>query len=473
MKILVLAGGSGTRLFPLSRSKFPKQFLRLEEGKPSLFQQTVKRALRLTENPEDLLIVTNAEHAEHKFLVERELEEVGASGAEVLLEPEGRNTAPAIALAVKFLKEKGLENEHLFVMPSDHLISPLEKFVEGVLPTFRWVEEGYILTYGIRPTKPETGYGYVEAEEALGDGVFKVKKFHEKPDRETAIRYLSSGNFYWNSGMFAFSLQTILEEFKRHAPEIYRWIEEDKFENALASFGKLPEISIDYAIMEKTDRAAVKPLDLFWSDVGSWDSVYEILPKDKEGNAVVGTVKHLGARNSLFFSASGRLVAAIDVEDLAVVDTDDAILITKRSSSQKVKELVKLLKSDPRFKKLTEFHTLVHRPWGSYKVLYEEAGVKIKKITVKPGAALSLQLHYHRSEHWIVVRGTAKVVLEDEKGNLREIFLRENESIFVPKTRKHRLINPGKVPLEIIEVQVGDYLEEDDIVRFEDKYNRV
>jgi mannose-1-phosphate guanylyltransferase/mannose-6-phosphate isomerase len=280
-----------------------------------------------------------------------------------------------------------------------------------------------------------------------------------------------AGNYYWNSGMFAFSIKTILEEFKKHSPDIFNQINEKTFEEVVISFIDMPDISIDYAVMEKTDKAVVLPLNIVWSDVGSWDSVYEVLDKDENENVKVGNVIDIDTKKSLIFG-NERIIATVGVEDLMVIETPDVIVIAKKGEGQKIKDLVSVLKSNHNTKELTEFHKTVHRPWGSYTELEKGERYRIKRITVKPGEMLSLQLHYHRSEHWVVVKGTAKVILEDSEGNRKEIFLHENESVFVPKTTKHRLVNPGKIPLEIIEVQVGEYVEEDDIVRFEDVYKR-
>ena len=473
MKIIILAGGSGTRLFPLSRKNYPKQFLKFNDNK-SLFQKTIERSL-LFANPQDLIIVTNKDY---QFHIKNQLAELFNSltnkVSNIIFEPIKRNTAPAIALAAKFALEKLKvdENEVLFVFPSDHFISPEIKFAEYVNKAEILARKGYIVTFGIRPTKPETGYGYIESDNVKIENAYKVKKFHEKPDLETAKEYLAKGNYYWNSGMFAFTIKTIFEEFKKYAPEIYKILENKTFEELLENFEKLPDISIDYAVMEKTDRAVVLPLDIGWSDVGSWDAVYDIMNKDQNGNVKVGEVIDIDTRNSLILS-NKRIISTIGIEDLIIVETDDVLLVAKKGESQKVREIVKILEKDKNFKNLTEFHTTVYRPWGSYTELEKGDRYRIKRISVKPGEALSLQLHYHRSEHWVVIKGTAKVILEDEKGELKEFFIHENESIYVPKTRKHRIVNPGKIPLEIIEIQVGEYVEEDDIVRFEDIYNRI
>ena len=473
MKVVILAGGSGTRLFPMSRKKHPKQFLKVGKGK-SLFQKTVERNL-LSVEPEDIIVVTNRDY---KFHVRHQLAELAEDlpdKVSVIFEPVGRNTAPAIALAVKFAIEKlGInEDEVLFISPSDHIISPDDKFAEYMKEAEKIAKEGYIVTFGVRPTKPETGYGYIESGSRLeGLDAYEVARFHEKPDLKTAQNYLMQGNFYWNSGMFSFTVKTILKEFKNYSPEIFELFSQNSFEQLVGAFEEMPDISIDYAVMEKTDKAAVLPLDITWSDVGSWDAFYEVMDKDENGNVKDGDVIDIDTKNSLILSDK-RVVSTIGVEDLIIVETDDVLLIAKKGEGQKVREVVKRLKENESFKHLTEFHTTVHRPWGSYTELEKGERYRIKKITVKPGEALSLQIHYHRSEHWIVVKGTAKVVLEDDNGNLKEYFVHENESIYVPKTKKHRLINPGRIPLEIIEVQVGEYVGEDDIVRFEDKYQRL
>ncbi|NPA58394.1 MAG: mannose-1-phosphate guanylyltransferase/mannose-6-phosphate isomerase [Aquificae bacterium] len=473
MKLTILSGGSGTRLFPLSRKFFPKQFLDFGDGE-TLLQKTVKRGLKITNSPQDILISTNGAY---QFHIKNQLTELCGSPSKlphIILEPEGRNTAPAIALSVVYAMDKlGCgKDEVMFITPSDHIISPDDKLVEYVKQAEKLAEQGYIITFGIKPTKPETGYGYIEADtEGKLDGGFRVKQFHEKPDLKTARQYLASGRYYWNSGMFMFTIGTILEELRVHAPEIFSLIDGKTFEQVVEEFENMPDISIDYAVMEKTKRAAVLPMDIVWSDVGSWDSVYDVLEKDENKNVKIGNVVDLDTKNTLIFG-NKRLISTIGLEDLIVVETDDVLLIARRGDGQKVKDVVNILKKNPKTKHLTEHHTTVYRPWGSYTELEQGDRYRIKRITVYPGEALSLQMHYHRSEHWIVVKGTAKVILEDGDGNLEEVFVHENESIYVPKTTKHRLINPGKVVLELIEVQVGEYVGEDDIVRFEDKYNR-
>ncbi|ACO03811.1 MAG TPA: mannose-1-phosphate guanylyltransferase/mannose-6-phosphate isomerase [Persephonella sp.] len=473
MKSIILAGGSGTRLFPLSRKKFPKQFLSFGDDE-TLLQKTIKRNLKAVNDINELIIITNNDYQFHVKNQISDIIELSEKELHIILEPIGRNTAPAIALAVKYALDKlgSSEDEVLFISPSDHIISPDDKFVEYVKKAEELAKKGHIVTFGINPVKPETGYGYIEADtQNKIDTAYKVRQFHEKPDLETAQKYIMSGNYYWNSGMFAFSIKTILEEFRKHIPEIYNQIENQTFEEVIMNFEDMPDISIDYAVMEKTDKAVVLPLDITWSDVGSWDSVYDVLEKDESQNVKIGNILDVNTKGSLIFG-NKRLISTIGLEDLIIVETDDVLLIAKKGEGQKVKEIVNKLKESEETKDLTEFHTTVFRPWGSYTELEKGERYKIKRITVKPGEALSLQMHHHRSEHWVVVKGTAKVILEDKEGNLKEYFIHENESIYVPKSTRHRLINPGKIPLEIIEVQVGEYVEEDDIVRYDDKYKR-
>jgi mannose-1-phosphate guanylyltransferase/mannose-6-phosphate isomerase len=460
MKIVILAGGGGTRLFPLSRSSYPKQFLQIE-GEQSLLAQTVTRFLAIAP-PSDLLIVTNDAYQRH---VQSELADCNAQAAHILLEPVGRNTAPAIALAARYCLDKlgAAQNEVIFVSPSDHLIRSQPDFVAAVKKAEQIAGQDKIVTLGILPDKPEPGYGYIHAAEAWGDG-FSVESFKEKPDQITAQKYLAAGGYYWNSGMFAFTIDCLNAEFQKHQSDVYR-ILALPFDEMQLKFQQMPNISIDYAVAEKSQKMVVIPFQGYWNDIGSWDAIYEAMPKDEFGNAVRGDCLPLHCTNTLMMSRS-RLLAGIGLEDLLVVETDDVIVVAHRGESQRVKELVTELKRQSR-KEATE-NTTVYRPWGSYTVMGEGKGYKIKKIRVTSGQKLSLQLHYHRSEHWVVIGGTAKVTVAQMKK-----MVHRNESVYIPPATKHRLENPGKIPLEIIEVQNGDYLEEDDIVRFADNYGRV
>ncbi|MEZ0343591.1 MAG: mannose-1-phosphate guanylyltransferase/mannose-6-phosphate isomerase [Caldimicrobium sp.] len=462
MKAVILAGGSGTRLWPLSRKNYPKQFLRLNSER-SLFQQTVERILPIV-SPENIIITTNSEY---KFYVLSDLKEIlpnQYSLPSIIFEPVSRNTAPAIVLALKYCLEtlNCSEDEIIFVTPSDHLIKPEEKFRDYLLKAERAAKAGKIITFGIKPDKPHTGYGYIKAVNTSHE-VLQVERFTEKPDLETAKKYLQEGGYFWNSGMFLFRIDTILEELKKHAPKIYSLFNLE-LEGLISHFYEMPDISIDYAVMEKSDRLSVIPLELYWNDIGSYDALYEALEKDNKGNVFQGNVLALNTRNT-FILGNKRLICTIGLEDLLIVETEDAILIARKGEAQKVREIVDLLKKEGR-KEVSE-HVFSHRPWGTYKVLEEGQRYKIKRIVVNPGEKLSLQRHHHRAEHWVVVRGTAKVTIDQ-----RELFLHENESAFVPKSTLHRLENPGKIPLEIIEVQSGEYLEEDDIERFDDHYGR-
>lgn len=458
MKIIILAGGGGTRLFPLSRTNYPKQFLKLNSGL-SLLAQTVKRFLPLAKAT-DIVIVTNKEHLHH---VKAELAAAGATEAHILLEPVGRNTAPAIALAARYcLDELGSPpDEVLFITPSDHIIEPATGFHQAVRQINGLAGE-YIVTFGIKPDKPETGYGYIQAGAKLGAG-YLVDSFREKPDQVTAEAYLAAGNYYWNSGMFAMSIGTLMTELAAYQPEIHE-LARNPLASVIETFADMPSISFDYAVAERSKRVVTIPLTASWSDIGSWDAIYEALPKDADGNAIEGDCLPVDCSGSLMLGHS-RLIAGVGLEDTLIVETADVILVAKRGESQKVRNLVAELKN--RGRREASEHTTVYRPWGSYTVLGEGPGYKLKKITVSPGQRLSLQLHYHRSEHWIVTGGTAKVTIGSQ-----EQMIHENESAFVPPSTKHRLENPGKVPLDIIEVQNGKYLEEDDIVRFDDIYGR-
>ena len=461
---VILSGGSGTRLWPLSREAYPKQFLPLV-GSSTMLQATWERVAPLASGP--ALVVANNEH---RFMVAEQLRQIGCNPSAVLLEPTGRNTAPAIAVAALQAIANGAD-PLLLVLPSDHVIRDAKAFREAVTRAATAAEAGKLVTFGIVPTGPETGYGYIKA--GTGEGVQPVEQFVEKPDMETAKRYVDAGTYYWNSGMFLFKASRYLEELGRLQPQMLAACkaaleaaghDEDFVRLDKEAFAACPSDSIDYAVMEKTDAAAVLPLDVGWNDVGSWAALWEVAEQDGEGNAHHGDVISFGCRNTLAWG-DGRLVALLGLEDVVVVDTDDTVLVAHKDRVQEVKEIVSQLKAQGRSE--ANLHRKVYRPWGAYDSIDMGDRHQVKRITVKPGAALSLQMHHHRAEHWIVVSGTAEVTCGD-----KVLLLTENQSTYIPLGVTHRLRNPGKLPLELIEVQSGSYLGEDDIVRFEDVYGR-
>ncbi len=461
---VILAGGTGSRLWPLSRELYPKQLLQLIDD-TSLLQTTVLRVSQLDEVLPPLLVVGE----EHRFITRRQIEnlELGED-CKILLEPIGRNTAPAVSGAVEYCASETDEDTILLILPADHLILRKAAFQDAVAKAVELADEGKIVTFGIEPQHPETGYGYIEQGEGSS-----VQSFCEKPDLETAQSYLDKGNYYWNSGMFAFSIKTFREEMERFAPEILSCMREavllgskdgNFFRLDEAAMTRSPSDSLDYALMEKTDRAAVVAADLDWSDIGSWHALWEVSHKDGDGNVTLGDVIMEDTRNCLVRSEN-TLVTTVGLEDTLVVETSDAVLVAPLSRAQDVKKIVSKLKINSR----DEFrlHRTVHRPWGSYTVLEQHERYQIKRITVSPGSKLSLQMHHHRHEHWVVVSGTARIT------NGEEVFLLyENQSTYIPSGVMHRLENPGVIDLELIEVQNGSYLGEDDIVRFEDDYGR-
>lgn len=461
---VILSGGSGTRLWPLSRKAYPKQLLSLTGGKYTMLQETALRVKRWAAP----IVVANEDH---RFIVAEQLQQVDERKPTILLEPVGRNTAPAIALAALAALQKHTD-AIIAVLPADHLIKDKKTFLDALKKGVLAAEKNQLVTFGIVPTHAETGYGYIKAVKSKTEAQ-KIQQFFEKPNLATAKRYLKSGNYFWNSGIFVFKAAVYLAELGEHHPAMLANCQKsfaqsqqdlDFLRIDKATFSKCPEDSIDYAVMEKTAKAVMVPLEAGWSDLGSWSSVWEEMDKDKSGNVLNGDVVANDCKNSLFF-ANDHLITAIGVEDLVVIDTSDALMITKRDRVQDVKKLVDQIKSGKRSEHL--IHRKVYRPWGSYEGIGYGSRYQVKRIVVKPGASLSLQMHHHRAEHWIVVVGTAKVQRGEE-----ELILKENESIYIPLGAKHRLSNPGKEPLELIEVQSGGYLGEDDIVRFEDHYGR-
>jgi mannose-1-phosphate guanylyltransferase/mannose-6-phosphate isomerase len=465
---VILSGGSGTRLWPLSRKNLPKQFLALS-GSSTLFQQTIERTRTLAGIGAPIVVCSE----DHRFLVAEQLRALGIDGASILLEPVPRNTAPAIALAA-WQAQASNADAILLVLPADHLIGDTTNFAEAVGKALPLAGQDWLVTFGISPAAPETGFGYIKQAEAIGHGAFRVERFVEKPDAATAEKYVSSGDYAWNSGMFLFKASRYLEELKQFAPTIHA-TSEAAFKTAKAdldfvridqdAFAASPEKSIDYAVMENTSRAAVLPVSCEWSDIGSWDALWATSTRDSDGNRLEGDVIAIDSHNCFVRGTDRRLVAALGLEDIVIVDTPDAMLVASRSRVQNVKQLVDKIKSDGRQEHL--FHRKVYRPWGSYDSIDVGDRFQVKRISVKPGAALSLQKHHHRAEHWVIVSGTAEVTRNEEV-----FLLGENESTFLPLGAVHRLRNPGKVPLELIEVQSGSYLGEDDIVRLEDVYGR-
>lgn len=461
---VILSGGSGSRLWPLSRKLRPKQFLPVV-GEDTLFQATLSRLHGLA-GLQAPLVVCNEDH---RFMVAEQLRALGESSQGILLEPVGRNTAPAIALAALYAQRSQATDTLLLVLPADHVIADIAAFQQAVMAAIPFARQGNLVTFGIAPQRTETGYGYIQH-----DGNNRVLRFVEKPNATIAEEYVRSGEYWWNSGMFLFQADTYLDALAQYQPALLEHCTQaladvrddgDFVRVAAAPFQACPSLSVDYAVMEKASNVAVIPLDAGWSDVGAWSAVWEAGQQDAAGNVLRGDVLVQDAHHNLVYSEQ-RLVAVLGVDNLVVVDTKDATLVAHRDKVQDVKLLVEQLQAQQRPEAL--LHREVFRPWGSYDCIDGAERYQVKRITVNPGEKLSLQMHYHRAEHWIVVRGTAKVRCGD-----KTMLLTENQSTYIPLGKVHSLANPGKVPLEIIEVQSGSYLGEDDIVRFEDRYGRI
>ncbi len=454
MKIIILAGGGGTRLFPLSRDCYPKQFLHVI-GNKSLLAQTIERFLGLVE-PKDIVIVTNEKYIFH---VKAELKSINAENAHILTEPMGKNTAPAIALAQAYCSDvlDCDDDEVLFVSPSDHLIKPIKAFQELVNKASEIAKQNNIVTLGIKPIKPETGYGYIEADKNNTNIAKKVISFKEKPDLATAEKYVKEGNYFWNGGMFVFSIKTMIEELQKYMPQItditvngYKYTEEN--------FAQMPDISIDYAVAEKSHKMMMMSMqDIYWNDIGSFDAIAEVL-SDENNNAFIGDTLTENCKDTMIIG-DNRLIAGIDLENLVVVDTPDALLVAKKGESQKVKNVVNKLKQAKR--KEAKENVTMYRSWGKYTLLTESDGYRVRKVEMNPGGSLAMQMHYHRSEHWTVISGTGKITIDN-----KESIFTENQSTYIPMGMKHKLENPGKIPLVVIEVQSGKYIGDDDIVIF-------
>ena len=469
---VILCGGTGTRLWPLSRESFPKQYLTLNsDNKNSLLQNTQKRISKLDNIVEPILVCNE----DHRFIVAEQMREINIKPLSILLEPLGRNTAPAICLAALKALEK-FKDPTLIVLSSDHIIENEKKFLEVIKLGLNQASKNKLITFGIVPNAPETGYGYIKSEIAFNNDNLKgskIEQFIEKPDLETAKCYIKDSRFTWNSGMFMFKASTILSELKKFAPDIVIQCKESILESKIdldfqrlncEYFKKCPNISIDIAVMEKTKNGIVFPLNVGWSDIGSWEAVWKIANKDNNGNFIKGKTL-IEDSNNCYFLSENRLIAGLGLSNLIVIDTNDAILIAEKSKSQAVKNIVGKLKKNNIPEGIR--HKKIYRPWGDYISIIEDSRWQVKQIHVKPGEKLSLQMHHHRAEHWIVVKGTAEVQVNNENA-----VLTENQSIYIPLGSKHRLINPGKIPLILIEVQSGSYVGEDDIVRFDDKYGR-
>ncbi|MFG1172058.1 mannose-1-phosphate guanylyltransferase/mannose-6-phosphate isomerase [Erwiniaceae bacterium CAU 1747] len=463
---IIMAGGTGSRLWPMSRELYPKQFLRLN-GEQSMLQDTVSRLDGL--NVSEPLLICNEQH---RFLAAEQLRQINQLSNNIILEPVGRNTAPAIALAALSATAKG-ENPLLLILAADHVIEDKEAFHQAVLSATPLAEQGKLVTFGIVATGPETGYGYIQRGDAFGESAFGVKRFVEKPDLQTATEYLASGEYYWNSGMFLFSAKRYLEELGEFRPDILAACQlamsdvkvdavQDFIRVDVEAFSACPDESVDYAVMEKTTDAVVIPLDAGWNDVGSWSALWEVNQRDDNGNALTGDI-FTHKTSNCYINTDDTLVAAIGVENLVIVNTKDAVLVIDKSQVQNVKKVVEFLKSNDR--REYRLHRESYRPWGRHDKVVDAPRYQINRVTVKPGGKFSLQKHLHRAEHWVVLSGTAEVTLEG-----KTYLLTENQSTFIPIGSVHMLENPGKIPLELLEISSGSYLGEDDIIRLKDHY---
>jgi mannose-1-phosphate guanylyltransferase/mannose-6-phosphate isomerase len=466
---VILSGGSGSRLWPLSREHYPKPLLPLVSDK-TLLQET---ACRLDGIPDlgDAVYVCNEEH---RFLLAEQVTQIGKTPAAIILEPEGRNTAPALTLAALYLVKQD-PDAMMVVMPADHVMTEPQQFITAVEQGSDNAEQGALVTFGIVPESPETGYGYIKRDAQIGSSAaYTVARFVEKPDLQTAEQYVSEGDYFWNSGIFLMRADRWLDEISQHRPDILKVCREatnkgvqdsDFFRVDKQLFHACPSDSIDYAVMEKTDRAVVVPISAGWSDIGAWSALWNVCPQDADGNVIQGDVLAEDTHNA-FLVAQHRCLATVGLDNIVVVETADAVLVASKDKAQDVKAIVDRLKDSGRDE--SKMHRQVHRPWGSYEGIDAGSRFQVKRLSVKPGAQLSLQMHHHRAEHWIIVKGTARVTCGDQ------VFtLHENESTYIPIGEKHRLENPGNIPLEVIEIQSGSYLGEDDIVRYEDVYDRV
>jgi len=466
---VILSGGSGSRLWPLSREHYPKPLLPLVSSR-TLLQETACRLDPITDLG-DAVYVCNEEH---RFLVAEQVAQLGRSPSTIILEPQGRNTAPALTLAALYLVQQD-PDAAMVVMPADHAMQQPSEFVEAAERGAVLAQEGALVTFGVVPDTAETGYGYIKRGAVMDSGAaYEVASFVEKPDQQTAEQYLAEGGYYWNSGIFLMRADRWLDEIKQYRPDILAACrkalaqgsqDRDFFRVNQAAFLSCPAESIDYAVMEKTDRAVVVPIDAGWSDVGAWSSLWNVCPHDSDGNVIQGDVIAEDTHDALLL-AQHRCLATVGMDNVIVVETADAVLVANKDKAQNVKEIVARLKAQSRAECKT--HRQVYRPWGSYEGIDAGSRFQVKRLSVKPGAQLSLQMHHHRAEHWVVVKGTARVTCGDQVFNLHE-----NESTYIPMGERHRLENPGNIPLEVIEIQSGSYLGEDDIVRFEDVYDRV